>query len=282
MTFASGISYNTIEIIDCLVLGRDYQTGRALHEHLQNLPLTSGPRVRRHCITSEADFWACLDEIEAQCEIGWKPWLHFEAHAGKAGLEVPDPENPKGVILPWSILVDPLRRINVASEFNLGVFVAACEGIEAIRPMTIKKPAPYMFLIGPSSAIPAEDVECASKDFYNAILKGTDLNKATRQLPRTFITFLAERFFTSTYARVLRAQSIGRRRLERVDTLVNMVLPTDNAPPEQLKVVRDAAKLHSRPDRERFEAALSAYLPGGVSYDFDELVEFVRAGGKPK
>jgi hypothetical protein len=148
--------------------------------------------------------------------------------------------------------------------------------------MTIKKPAPYMFLIGPSTAIPAEEVERASKDFYNAILKGTDLNKATRQLPKTFITFLAERFFTSTYARVLRAQNIGKRRHERVDTLVKMVLPADNAPPEKLKAVRNAAKLHSQPDREHFEAALSAYLPSGVSYDFDELVEFVREGGKLK
>lgn len=70
--------------------------------------------------------------------------------------------------------------------------------------------------------------------------------------------------------------------LERVDTLVNMCLPTGDAPPEQLKVVRDTAKLHSRPDHKRFEAALSAYLPRGLSYDFDELVEFVRAGGEPK
>jgi len=282
MTFVSGISYNTIEIIDCLVLGRDYQTGRKLYEHLQSLTLTGTPRVRRHCIASEAEFWACLRELEAQCQIGWKPLIHFEAHAGKAGLEVPDSANPKGVTLPWPVLVDPLRRINIASGFNLGVFVAACEGIEAIRPMTIKIPAPYMFLIGPSTEIPAEDVELASKCFYDAIMTGMDLTKATRQLPKTFITFLAERFFTSTYARVLRAQNIGRNRLERVDTLVNMVLPIDSAPPEQLKVVRDAAKLYSRPDRERFEAALAAYLPGGVSYDFDELIEFARAGGKTK
>jgi len=211
---------------------------------------------------------------------GWKAIVHIEAHAGKAGLEVPNAGNPKGSILPWPALVDRFRDINIASKFNLGIFVAACEGIEAIRPMTIKKPAPYMFLVGPIAAVSAEVVESATQGFYNAILKGANLNQAFARLPRNFHSFLAERFFTRTYARLLKTQSFGKSRIERVNSLVNMVLP-DNAPPEQLRTVRDMAKIFSRPDRERFELAQRVYLPNGVSYDFDELVEFARTGKIP-
>lgn len=280
MPFVSEITYSTIEIIDCLVPGKDLQTGRSLYDHLLDLTPNGAPRVRRHCITSEAEFWTCLSKIESECLSGWKAIVHIEAHAEKAGLEVPNAGNPKGSILPWPALVDRFRRINIASEFNLGVFVAACEGIEAIRPMTIKKPAPYMFLVGPTVTVSAEAVETAAKDFYNAILNGTNLNQAFGRLPRNFNSFLAERFFAITYARVLKAQSFGRRRIERVNSLVEMVLP-DNAAPEQLRTVRDMAKVFSRPDRERFEAAQRAYLPDGVSYDFDELVEFARSGKTP-
>jgi hypothetical protein len=280
MPFVSGITYSTIEIIDCLVLGKDLQTGRSLYDHLLDLTPDGAPRVRRHCITSEAEFWTCLSEIESECLAGWKAIVHIEAHAGKAGLEVPSASNPKGSILAWPALVDRFRGINVASKFNLGVFVGACEGIEAIRPMTIKKPAPYMFLVGPTAAVPAEVVETAAQAFYKAILNGANLNQAFARLPRDFNSFLAERFFAITYARVLKAQSFGRKRIERVNSLVNMVLP-DNAPPEQLRTVRDMAKIFSRPDRERFEAAQRAYLPAGVSYDFDELVELARTGKTP-
>lgn len=281
MAFSTGISYSTIEILDCLVPGRDMQTGRTLHEQLRDLTPTGAPRVRRHQITSEAEFWECLDNIETECLSGWKALIHIEAHAGKEGLEVPSPASPKGSILPWNTIVDRFRSINVASGFNLGVFMAACEGIEVLRPMTIKKPAPYMFLVGPTAPLPAEDVETASRAFYQAILTGTDLNKAFSRLPPVFNSFLAQRFFAVTWVRLLRKQSFGRRRIERVNSLVKMVYPAD-APPEKLREVRDLAKLFSRPDRERFELAQRVYLPGGVSYEFDELVEVARTGKIPK
>ncbi|OFA09051.1 hypothetical protein [Duganella phyllosphaerae] len=277
MAFTMGITYSTIEIVDCLVSGIGLQTGRTLYERLLDVTPSGVPRIRRHCVRSEAEFWLCLGNIESECESGWKALVHIEAHADKRGLEVPNPGSSAGSIVPWNSLVDHLRAINVASDFNLGVFIAACEGIEALRPMTIKKPAPYMFLVAPTAPIPAGELETAERNFYDQILSGTDLNTAFARLPGTFKSFLAERFFAIVYARVLKKQSFGRRRIERVNSLVKMVLP-DDAAPEKLHNVRGMAKHFSRPDRERFEAAQRAYLPGGVSYDFDELVEVARTG----
>lgn len=277
MPFTTEINYSTIEIVDCLVPGIGLQTGRSLHERLRDFTPDGVPRVRRHCIASETDFWECLGNIASESKAGWKPLIHIEAHASKAGLEVPKPGSPIGSTIPWNSLIDHFRAINITSDFNLGVFVAACEGIEAIRPMTIKKPAPYMFLVGPTAPISAGELETAERDFYDRILSGTNIDAACACLPSVFHLFLAQRFFAVIYARVLKRQSFGKRRNERVNSLVRMALPAD-ATPEQLVQVRDMAKLFSRPDRERFEAARRAYLPGGVSYEFDELVEMARTG----
>jgi len=257
------------------------QTGISIFNHLRDLTPGNVPKVRRHCISSAEEFWSCLDEIESQCIAGWKPIIHVEAHANKTGVELTNQGDVPSSILPWAALVDRFRSINIASQFNLGVFMAACEGVEAIRPMTIKNAAPYMFLVGPNTQVSAEVVKNSAEGFYNAIINTPDLNRAFRSLPQGFTSFLAERFLAITYARVLKAQSFGRKRKERVNSLVNMVIP-DDAQPEQLRTVREMARLFSRPDRDRFDAVQQNYLPRGVSFTFDELVEFARTGKIPE
>ncbi|CAN7636488.1 hypothetical protein [Massilia sp. LjRoot122] len=279
--YASGISYSTIEIIDCLIPGKDAQTGRALHEHLRDIIPGPAPRLQRHCIGSEAEFWSQLDRIEEDCINGYKALIHIEAHAGKCGVEVGLAGSPGAAIIPWEALVDRFRDINLASGFNLGVFIAACEGFEALRHLTIKKPAPYMYLVGPASPVEAGLLESAARAFYTVIIKAPDLDRAFDTLPADFGSFKAEHFFANTYARLLKAQSFGKRRLKRIDDLVNKALPEEEAEPERLKRVRAAAKDFSKPDRDRFEAAQRVFLPRGLSFDFDYLVEYARTGKRP-
>ncbi|WP_035883394.1 hypothetical protein [Cupriavidus metallidurans] len=147
--------------------------------------------------------------------------------------------------------------------------------------MTIKKAAPYMFLVGPKEKVSAQLLKDSAEKFYDVLIRTPDINRAFGSLPKEFLSFLAERFFATTYARVLRAQSFGRKRKDRVNFLVNMVIP-ENAEPEKLREVREMARLFSRPDRERFEAVQRNYLPQGVSFTFDELVEFARTGAIPE
>ena len=279
--FVSQIGNSAIEIVDCLSADQDLQTGLSIYNHLLDLTPGRVPRIRRHSIGSEDELWAYLDLIESECVAGWKPIIHLEGHANKFGFELRRGVEAPYPVVPWAKLVDRLRLINIASRFNLGVFVAACEGIEALRPMTIKKAAPYMFLVGPHVQVSAGVLKAAVERFYNVIINLPDLNRAFASLPGEFNTFLAERFFATTYARVLKAQSFGKQRRERVESLVNMVLP-ENAPLEQLRSVREMAKLFSRPDRDRFEAVQKTYLPAGVSFSFDDLVDYARTGKIPE
>lgn len=280
-SFVSHIGNSTIEIVDCLNAGQDMQTGISIYNHLLDLTPARAPRIRRHSIDSEDALWACLDTIQRDCVEGWKPIIHLEGHASKAGFELRRGLRAPYPVVPWAKLVDRLREVNVASHFNLGVFVAACEGIEALRPMTIKKAAPYMLLVGPHVVVTASVMKTAAEAFYNAIIKTRDLSRAFASLPREFTAFLAERFLATTYARMLKAQSLGRNRKARVESLVNMVLP-ENAPLEEIRSVREMAKLFSRPDRVRFEAVQRTFLPSGVSFNFDHLLEYARTGRIPE
>lgn len=51
----------------------DMQTGISTVNHLRDVTPEKVPRVCRHSITSEQEFWQCLDTIEAECVAGWKP-----------------------------------------------------------------------------------------------------------------------------------------------------------------------------------------------------------------
>ena len=48
-----------------------------------------------------------------------------------------------------------------------------------------------------------------------------------------------------------------------------------------LRSVRAEAEGFSRPDRERFEQLQRHFLPGGVSFDFHDILEFARTGKPP-
>lgn len=276
--FVSGINYNAIAVIDCLH-ENESQTGIQACDLFLDLTPGGTTKIVRYMPKSEAELWEVFDALEAECPR-IKPILHIEGHGSKKGLELRRGNQAPFLTVPWSKLLERCRRLNIASHYNLGMFVAACDGIEALRPLTIKKAAPYMYVVGPSREVNVGKIAEGTRAFYEQILcPSPDLNRAFRALPPEFTAFLAERFFAMTYTQVLRA-SLGKARLRRVDYLVGMVLP-QGAEPQTLRSVRDQAKSFSRPDRERFELIQRQFLPGGVSFDFEDLLHFARTGAPP-
>lgn len=68
-----------------------------------------------------------------------------------------------------------------------------------------------------------------------------------------------------------------KARKRRVDELINMAIAA-GAPPVELRKLGEGARRFSRPDAERFYAIQRRFLPGGVPYTFEELVDFLRGG----
>jgi len=122
-------------------------------------------------------------------------------------------------------------------------------------------------------------IEEVSLSFYRELLSTNDLTRSfdVASNSHPFTLFLAERMLATTYGRVLKMQSIGKARTRRVDELVSVAI-ANGAKPEKIQDIRVQARLFSRPDVERFEAVQRRFLPGGIGFTFEQLVDFLRAG----
>ncbi len=97
-------------------------------------------------------------------QSGMVPILHIEAHGGDAGLA---PSNDaRGEFLSWPELTIPLQQLNLATNCNLIVVVAACLGFAAIQALTKGPRAPAVALVGPDATLSPSDMLLGAKEFY--------------------------------------------------------------------------------------------------------------------
>jgi hypothetical protein len=271
------MQFNSVVIIDCL-REDDLQTGRSLYNALRDLNLPSEEfQVTRYQVGSIADINHCLQQVVQLCrDNSWRPVLHFEAHGSASGFELTN-ERPK--LCEWTLLIPILRAVNAASKYNLGVFFSACEGATALKPITIREAVPFQYLIGPKARLPAGFLAERASLFYRDFLASSNITSSFEHAfaGHPFLLFLAEEMLAVSYGRVLRRQSIGKARKQRIEELVNMAIAA-GASPEKLQTIREEARRFSRPDPERFYAIQRRFLPGGVSFTFEALVDFLRAG----
>ncbi|MGD9576771.1 MAG: hypothetical protein AB7Y74_00815 [Syntrophorhabdus sp.] len=91
--------------------------------------------------------------------------LHLEAHGSEAGLTGPNGTGDKE-FLSWDELTDPLQRLNLATQCNLLVFVAACNGFAGIKAFYRGPRAPAVALVGPDSIVAEANLLWGTKEFY--------------------------------------------------------------------------------------------------------------------
>lgn len=275
--FTTTLQFNSVVVIDCLG-SDDLQTGRSLRDALLDLHLPAEKfQVARIQVVTIDDISHCLEQVVQQCrEYDWRPIIHFEAHGSLSGFELSG-ECPK--LCDWKLLVPGLRAVNAASGYNLGVFISACEGAAALKPITIREVVPFQYLIGPTVRVSAGILAERALAFYRDFLASGNITNSFELAfaGHPFLLFLADEMFVNSYGRALRMQSIGKARKRRVDELVNIAIAS-GASPEKLQTLREAARRFSRPDAERFYAIQRRFLPGGVPYTFESLVDFLRAG----
>lgn len=113
---------------------------------------------------------AIVEASDRARKFGYRPVIHIEAHGDRRGLLGPaghgDMER-----LTWEDLNGPLQALNVATGFNLAVFVAACEGLAALQSLCIGQNLPAIMLAGPSTTIlPGEMLEL-TKEFYRGWMR---------------------------------------------------------------------------------------------------------------
>jgi hypothetical protein len=273
-SFTTVFLNNAVIIIDALQ-AKELQTGVALMNTLRDLDLGAAPRLfERHPVTSVEEVAALLQDVQQRALHGLKPILHFEGHASqRTGLCLPN-----GAWLSWPQLFTWCRSINGATDYNLGVVVAACYGLHAITPLKINQPAPFQFLLAPQDVVAAGSIADNLPAFYRELLVAGQIDE---QLAQRFhcTVFLAEKFLVTAYAKYLKRASVGAGRARRVEELVTRsAAKIGHRNRTMIRKFRREAKKLTKPTRGEFEHYARLFLPGGHNIDFDRLLRWVRAG----
>lgn len=141
----------------------DKRTGRLLHEWMKQR--RNGWSRYTSC-ASKAELLAAIREAANYSEEHEaSPILHIEAHGNSLGLEGP---NALGgtEFMEWRELTPELQALNVATECNLAVFVAACKGFAGIDALAEGPRAPAAVLIGPVDDVTDTNLFEGVKEFY--------------------------------------------------------------------------------------------------------------------
>ncbi|MCW0386279.1 hypothetical protein NB722_000818 [Xanthomonas sacchari] len=285
LSFVVKLLNNAIIVIDALS-PEEYQNGLAIFNELQDMNPTT-LQIRRVCVANRKKLEEVLSQLTLECSAsGLRPIIHFEAHGSHDGIDLR--RSLTREFVSWADLTPLLRRVNQASDYNLGIFMAACEGYTALQEISIKNVAPYQFLIAPKTEVSAGLMRKVAVSLYKELSESANITQAFEVSAKDepFMLFLAEHFLAVAYARVLKAQNIGKKaQRARTEQLISMV-PHLTQTPGGLRQTRQLAREFAKPDPERFLKTQQRFLPGGCSFDFESLVAFVRgaaeASGRPK
>ena len=169
------ITVKRLSIIDWLRDGKP-STALALAEAASKW----APEVEHLTCKSAADVLFALDYLRESVPQRHIPLVHFEAHGvcGEDGGLSPDTERSE--FLSWEQLRLPLRRLNIATRFNLIVFGAACYGIGFLSAIGRDLgPATFVASIGFADSIGANQLLKMTKEFYRSFFcDGTTIDDA--------------------------------------------------------------------------------------------------------
>lgn len=180
---AIGISVSRIVIIESLQ-PREPQTGAIQAEWIRALVANNnvGIGVDLVVIPGAAEFRIKIHELVAAARTsGDWPILHIECHGSRAtGLSFAD-----RTVIPWEELGRLFAELNVATEFNLLVLVAACFGAYLTAQFSPINQAPAWGIIAPTHEVGTHEILSGFRSFYENFAKTKDLGTAVSQLSRS-------------------------------------------------------------------------------------------------
>lgn len=243
------------------------KTGTILvNKLLQTAP---GLPVTCHRCTSASDV---LDRIKALIEEmeapgAGVPILHIEAHGysptgegdSAIGLKGPSQHGTQEALL-WKDLADPLRRLNIATRFNLIFVAAACWGDSALYEVhsegTDIRPLPFLISIGFATTVMSHRMESAMVEFYSKLLLDhlslqESLEHADSKLDRT-----TEGLARHSLPKIIRSAAI--------DTVRSFMDPVRNEV-NYLHMLANLAIVGKKPiPRDEYHRRQLTHVPGAV------------------
>lgn len=273
LTFLTRFANNSVIVLDGLG-SNELQTGLAIFNHLRDLKMEGHEfDCRRIRVGSKEELFGTLDALEAEAQSGLRPILHFEMHGASNRMVIGEGRAE----VHWEELVDRLRRIHTASDFNLGVVMSGCSGLHAISPITIHSPVPFHFLLGTQEIVGAGSLRTSMEAFYRGLVCGRNITRAMEGVPSIYKQFHAEEYAAKSYIAYLKGKVPGKQREDRVEHLVGVVAGGRNR--AQRRQLKKAAKQFNQPSEAHFKRFVKTILPRGVSFTYQDLLEYVRHSG---
>ena len=160
----------------------DVRTGEILQGYLSTLDsfVANGTQLEIHDCSSKVQLTTLLETLLKEAtEQHSFPILHFECHGSDEGdgLVLASEER-----MTWEELGSLLTKLNLATEFNLLVFFAACNAFYFIEEMEAIRPAPVYAMVAPSDEVSPAEVMGGTRIYYRALFDSADAGLALRTL----------------------------------------------------------------------------------------------------
>lgn len=199
----------------------DLQTARRLHEDLSVLHVVEKtPAIHFNQVANKNELHAVLDSIRRDCTLGTIPIIHIECRGSKDnGLEL-----SSGEFASWQWFVNRCREINIACGQSLGLVLAACFGLYAIKPIKLDARAPFDYLIASGCEVSAGSIDEKMWPFYRQLFESASMELALAVLGEEFKPFYAEKFLVVTLAKYIRGACMGRAKNQRREDLISDAL----------------------------------------------------------
>lgn len=179
MDFESGnLYFNRIYIIQSLKPG-DKETGAELLKDII-LRRIKNETAEIRDIATRAELYDYLEHIRYNVTLGHLPFIHFETHGYKDGIELTD-----GSDVSWRDLVPYLRNINTVAKNNLFISMAACKGGNIQYGVKVTEPSPFRGFIGPMEDVWELDLLNSYNEFFDTLLQQNDFEMAIEALNRS-------------------------------------------------------------------------------------------------
>lgn len=177
MRFEAGsIFFNAIYIVQSL-RADDRKTGQELFDDIIRWRTSESLDARVDNIFTKVDLFKHFDFIRNNIDGQIFPFIHFEAHGFKDGIELSSGEE-----VTWTEIVPFLRAINLRTKNNLFISMAACKGGNIQYAVKITEPCPFRGFIGPMENVGENDLLTSYNEFFDSLLRENDFEKAIESL----------------------------------------------------------------------------------------------------
>lgn len=261
----AGGKFNTIVIVDAIPDG-ELNTARLLQDELDEIANTvEGLHVRYSKADTFQDIADLITGLTREVtDGGILPSLHIEAHGFDDESGFVTARNEPCL---WETFKDLVTPLNVATNLNLVVVMAACYGGSFARAIRTTDRAPVWGILGPTREITAGQLNDGFSAFYSAFfqedLEVSPFRALTDSVPeQMYYLTTAEEFFYQVWINYKTVQCMDEELDRRAQVIQDEIRRQGNEP-QELDAIRQQIL---DKDPETFEEFRDHYF----MYDLNE------------